>query len=112
MKARTSWDGGAIAYPAGEPEITALKMSMRQDQESPFHCHPVPTFGYMLSGTLRVETDSGERKLLRAGDVVLEVMNTWHKGTAVEGPVEFIVFYAGAVDTPNTQFMDQGTACQ
>ncbi len=33
-------------------------------------------------------------------------MRTVHKGTAIGGPVEIVVFYAGSVDLPNTVMMD------
>ena len=68
----------------------------------PFHCHPVPTMGYVLQGTVQVDLADGESARFGAGSALVEVMNTPHRGQAVDGPVEIIVFYAGAVGTPNT----------
>ena len=61
-----------------------------------FHCHPVPTFGYVLEGSIRVRLKSGRERLFHQGEALAEVVNTLHKGVPVGGPVEFVVFYAGA----------------
>ena len=60
--------------------------------------------GYILRGTLEVETISGKTQRFDAGSSVVEVMKTSHRGRAVNGPVEVIVFYAGAVGIPTTVF--------
>lgn len=102
MKSSSSWNGGAITYPAGEPEISAYKVTLQEDEKVSYHCHPVPTFGYLLKGKIQVRLKSGETKIFTAGQAVMEVMNTLHKGIAVDGPVEFLVFYAGAKGINNT----------
>ena len=58
--------------------------------------------GYLVNGTLDVETMDGQSVTLQKGQSMLEVMKTIHRGRAVDGPVEIIVFYAGAVGVPNT----------
>ncbi len=68
----------------------------------PFHCHPVPTMGYVLKGVAEVQTSSGKTITLKEGDSVVEVMRTVHRGRAIQGPVEILVFYAGAVGVPTT----------
>lgn len=112
VQTTTSWDGGAVSYPAGNAEITIVRMTMAQDQEAPLHCHPVPTFGIMLKGKLQVTTESGQRKLLSAGEPVVEVMKTMHSSRVIEGPAEFIVFYAGAEGVENTQPASTGGDCE
>ena len=64
--------------------------------------HLVPTFGYLISGTLEVVTRSGQSTVINQGEVAIEVMTTQHRGKAIGGPVEILVFYAGAVGLPNT----------
>jgi hypothetical protein len=44
------------------------------------------------------------KKLIKEGESVIEVLRTVHRGKAIGGPVEIIVFYAGATDIPNTVF--------
>ena len=102
FKATTSWDDGAIAYPDGQAEITSIILRIEEGQEPPFHCHPVPTMGYMLKGKVRVDTVDGKSVVLTAGDPLVEVMNTVHRGIALEGPAEIVVFYAGAEGVPVT----------
>ena len=106
LQATESWDGGGIAYPEGQAEITSVLLRIEEDQEPPFHCHPVPTMGYVLRGTVEIETGDGKRKVLGPGVPLVEVMNTVHRGRAIDGPVEIIVFYAGAVGTPVTVIPD------
>ena len=96
MKTSESWDGGDFAYPEGEAEVTAVRISLPDGHQADYHCHPMPTFGYIASGRLRVDTRDGKSTEFTAGDVVSEAMNTLHRGTVIEGPVELLVFYAGA----------------
>lgn len=100
LKTTSTWEGGEIAYPEGEPEITSFKLKIAAGEISKFHCHPVPTLGYILKG--EVETKSGKKIILREGESAVEVFRTVHRGKAVGGPVEIVVFYAGATNVPNT----------
>ncbi len=102
LQSTRSWDGGAISYPDGEAEITSVILRIEEGQEPPFHCHPVPTMGYVLRGVARLETQDGKTVTVREGQSVVEVMKTVHRGTAIEGPVEIVVFYAGARGLPVT----------
>jgi len=102
LKSSSSWDGGAIAYPPGEPEITAVKLSIKEGEALPLHCHPVPTLGYILSGSVEVQTTDARRRVFNQGETLVEVMGTLHRGTAQGGPVEILVFYAGARGLSNT----------
>ncbi len=102
LQATTSWDGGAIAYPDGQAEITSIILRIEQGAEPPFHCHPVPTMGYALKGAVEVETQDGNKMVVQAGEPLVEVMRTVHRGVAVGGPAEIVVFYAGAEGVPVT----------
>lgn len=101
-KTQTSWDGGVIYYPQGKAEITSVKLRIEENKITEFHCHPVPTFGYILQGELMIETKNGKKITLKKGESVVEVMQTIHRGQAINGPVELIVFYAGSITIPNT----------
>lgn len=102
LQTTTTWEGGKIVYPGGEAEVTAVILRINEGDEPPFHCHPVPTLGYVLTGVVEVETQDGKKRRISQGESVVEVMNTVHRGTAIEAPVEIIVFYAGAQGIPNT----------
>lgn len=110
LKTDKSWNGGTFAYPAGEPEMTILKVTINEGETPPFHCHPVPTFGYVLNGTIEVETKAGKKHTFQQGEAVMEVMNTIHRGKPVNGAVELLVFYAGTKDMQNTYKTDN-VAC-
>ena len=88
LQAATSWDGGEIAYPAGQAEITSVILRIEEGAEPPFHCHPVPTMGYTLKGVVEIETQDGHKTVVRAGEPLVEVMRTVHRGVALEGPAE------------------------
>jgi quercetin dioxygenase-like cupin family protein len=94
----TSWNGGSFSYPDGVPEVTVVTLKMEEGDETGFHCHPVPAFAYIISGSIMVETASGEQMTLNAGDAMVEVMDTIHNGRAMGGPIELVAFYSGSKD--------------
>ena len=112
LETQTSWDGGALSYPEGPVQITSFILRLEEGDRPRFHCHPVPTMGYVLKGRIRVETQDGNTATFEAGQSVVEVMRTVHRGTAVDGPVEIIVFYAGSTDVPTTVFPDDEAAAR
>jgi quercetin dioxygenase-like cupin family protein len=102
LETQTSWDGGDLTYPAGKAQVTSVMLHLEPGAELPFHCHPVPTMGYVKRGLLEVETKRGDMRSFAEGSAVVEVMNTLHRGRAVGGPVDIVVFYAGADGVPVT----------
>ena len=106
LKTDQSWDGNGIQYPSGEAEITSVLLKLEADKPTPWHCHPVPTTGYVLSGQIEVETANGQKTLISEGESAVEVMNTLHRGTAVGDAVKLVVFYVGTKGLPNTLLPD------
>lgn len=101
-KTGSSWDGAALpAYPEGRPEITIMRITIPAGVKLPRHEHPLINAGVLLRGELTVVTDQGKTLHLKAGDPIVEVVNTWHYGVN-EGkePAEIIVFYAGTPGRP------------
>lgn len=99
-----SWNGAALqGYGAGKPEVTILKIDIPPGVELPRHKHPVVNAGVLLKGELTVITEHGKTLHLKAGDPIVEVMETWHFGKN-EGneTAEIIVFYAGIAGKPVT----------
>jgi quercetin dioxygenase-like cupin family protein len=96
--------GQPIAYPRdGTPEITALLVEMAPGQVPGWHRHSVPLLGYLLSGELTVTQITGEKRVVRVGEVSLESVGVIHQG-ANEGsvPLKMIVFVIGLKDLPFT----------
>ena len=94
-----SWDGKLLVpYPQGQPEITILRISIPAGARLETHSHPVINAGVLVNGQLTVKTTDGKVLRLKAGDPIVEVVNTLHYGIN-EGtvPAEIVVFYAGIV---------------
>ena len=99
-KTTSSWDGRYLPdYAKGKPEVTILRIKIPQGVKLPVHKHPVINAGVLLKGELTVVTEDNKILHLKAGDSIVEVVNTWHYGKN-EGneTAEIIVFYAGIVD--------------
>jgi quercetin dioxygenase-like cupin family protein len=105
--------GQPIAYPHdGVPEVTALLVEMATGEETGWHRHPVPLLGYILAGELTVYQATGDKRVVRAGEVSLESVGVVHNGVN-EGavPLRMIVFVAGLKNVPFTvEEVRQGVA--
>ena len=101
-KSTQSWNGELLpAYPSGQAQVTILRITIPAGTELDMHKHPVINAGVLISGQLTVVTKDGKRLLLKAGDPIVEVVNTAHFGVNQGSvPAEIIVFYAGSVDSP------------
>ena len=102
LKTTKTWEGKDIVYPDGKPEVTVVQLSIDEGFNTGFHCHPVASFGYILSGELEVELIDGSKKVFKKGEPFAEVIDTWHMGEAVNGPVELVIVYTGKEGTPVT----------
>jgi quercetin dioxygenase-like cupin family protein len=94
--------GQAIAYPGdGTPEVTAMLVEMAPGEETGWHQHPVPLMGYVLAGELTVYQATGQKRVVRTGEVSLESVDLGHRGVN-EGavPLKMIVFAVGLKDVP------------
>ena len=103
-KSGSSWDGkGLPDYPRGRPEITILSIKIPPGARLPLHLHPVINAGVLVKGELTVVTEENKVLHLKAGDPIIEVVNTWHYGkNEKDEPAEIIVFYAGTEGTDVT----------
>ncbi len=104
IKTTQSWDGELLcAYPQDQPKITILRISIPAGAQLETHSHPVINAGVLISGQLTVVTIDGKMLHLKAGDPIVEVVNTLHYGiNQGKVPSEILVFYAGSIDTPIT----------
>ncbi len=103
-KTSSSWDGRDLpGYTKGKPEITLLRITIPQGVQLPLHKHPVINAGILLKGELTVLTEGNKTLHLKAGDSIVETVNTWHYGkNEGDKPAEIIIFYAGILGTPIT----------
>ena len=94
--------GQPIEYPRnGTPEVTAFITELAPGETIPWHQHPVPLLGYVLSGELTVRQADGETRVVRVGEVSLESVGLIHQGSN-EGSelLKMLVFVIGLKDTP------------
>ncbi|WP_202864736.1 hypothetical protein [Trabulsiella odontotermitis] len=64
----------------------------------------MPVAAYVLSGILTVEKKStGEKRLLKAGDVLPEMINNVHRGYTGKEGATLLVFYAGEKGLPRSE---------
>jgi len=99
-----SWNGDLLPkYADGTPKVTVLKITIPPKSKLELHKHLVINAGVLLSGELTVVDEYKNTLELKAGDALVELVNTYHYGKN-EGsvPAEIIVFYAGTVDVPIT----------
>jgi quercetin dioxygenase-like cupin family protein len=104
LQTAQSWDGTPYtSYPTGQPQVTVLKITIPPNTALHWHRHPVISVAYVLSGHLTVEKrDTGERRILQAGQALAETVEATHRGFTTDEPVELIVFYAGQSGLPLT----------
>jgi quercetin dioxygenase-like cupin family protein len=103
-----SWNGDTLpSYPEGQPKVTILKASIPPNAKLEMHEHLVINAGLLLKGELTVIDEFGNRLELKAGDTIIELVNTFHYGIN-EGTetAEIVVFYAGDIATPITKIKE------
>lgn len=99
MQTTTSWDGNPIIYPEGDAQITALRIEIPSGVETGWHYHPIPSFGYVLEGTLELTMDDGRTLIVNSGEALAEVTNRVHTGKNIgENSLKLVVFYIGVTD--------------
>lgn len=103
-KTTKSWNGAALPnYPEGTPEITILKIVIPPKTALKRHKHPVINAGVLTKGELTVISETNDTLHLKAGEPIVELVNTWHYGkNDSDEPAEIIIFYAGIEKTPIT----------
>jgi quercetin dioxygenase-like cupin family protein len=90
--------GETIRYPNGDPvNIQSLVVTMRPGETTGWHKHGVPTYGYVLSGTLSVDYGEKGKHVYQTGEAFMEAMDWWHNGKN-EGkvPARVLVVFMGA----------------
>ena len=100
--------GNPIEYSiTNAAEISGAIVTLNPGQRTGWHRHPVPTFGYLLSGELTVEYATGELRVFQAGTGLIEAQHVAHNGyNDGDEPVEMLVFNAGARGVPASEPAD------
>ena len=79
-----------------EPEVTVVRIQIPKGEKLPLHQHPILNVGYLTKGELTVHTQTGDVLVLKAGEPIIEVIDTWHYGESTgDEDAEIVVVYVG-----------------
>lgn len=97
-KSTSSWNGNPYtAYPSGQPELSVLKFTIPPNTALPWHTHPFPNAGYIISGQLTIEDKAtGQKKTFTAGQAFTESVNDAHRGISGSVPTVMVITYSGS----------------
>jgi quercetin dioxygenase-like cupin family protein len=98
----TTVTGEPIRYPTGAPaQLTAMEITLQPGQQTGWHIHAVPLFGYILEGELTVDYGAKGQRTYRKGDGLAEAMNEAHNGRNLgRSPVTILAVFAGTEGVP------------
>jgi quercetin dioxygenase-like cupin family protein len=104
LQADSSWNGKPYKrYPAGRPQLTMLKVTIKPNTVLPWHTHPIPNAGYVLSGDLTLhDRASGATHTYHTGESFAESVNDEHRGEAGANGAVLLITYAGVPGTPTS----------
>ena len=104
LKTSTNSIGQPIEYPRdGKAEVSVLIVEIPPGKQTGWHRHPVPIFGYVLSGMVTVHFAGGKSHVFHEGDALAEAVDVLHNGIN-EGKetTRLLIFVAGEKGVPFT----------
>lgn len=104
--------GQPIAYPTGAPaKITSAIVTMLPGEETGWHRHDVPMFGYILEGEVTVDYGEKGTRIYRRGDAVMEAIDWPHNGRNTGAvPARILAVFMGADGVPDTVMLPAAPA--
>ncbi len=102
LKTDTTSIGQKIVYPSfASDEVSVVKVTIPPGASTGWHKHLFPVFGYMIKGTLTVETKNGKSNDFIGGQAFSEVIDTLHNGVNNgKEDVVLIAFFMGEKGKP------------
>jgi len=80
-----------------------MEITLQPGQQTGWHTHPVPLFGYILEGELTVDYGPKGQRIYRKGDGLAEAMNEAHNGrNAGQNPVKILAVFVGMEGMPDS----------
>jgi quercetin dioxygenase-like cupin family protein len=88
----------SISYPKKKPaQVSSAIVTLEPGQETGWHKQKVPTYAYVLEGTLTVEYDAGVTKEFPAGTALMEAVGVGSNGTNKgDATARILYVYMGA----------------
>jgi quercetin dioxygenase-like cupin family protein len=104
LQTTQSWNGKPYThYPAGQPQLTTIRLTIAPHTALPWHTHPFPNVVYVLSGTLTLhDKASGKTQVVRQGQAVGESVDDVHRGESGDEPTVLLITYAGTPGVPTS----------
>ncbi len=104
LQTTQSWNGKPYThYPAGQPQLTTIKLTIAPHTALPWHTHPFPNVVYVLSGMLTLHDQaSGKTLVVHQGEAVGESVDAVHRGESGDEPTVLLITYAGTPGVPTS----------
>ena len=102
IRTSQSWDGAELPdYPAGRPELVAVRYVFPAGRKLGWHHHPVMNYGVLQQGELTIIGLDGKEKVVLDGEAVVEMVDTIHHGeNRGTKPVILDMFYISQEGLP------------
>lgn len=102
LRTSQSWDGVELPnYLSGRPELVTVKYVFPAGQKLGWHHHPVMNYGILAQGELTIIGQDGQKKVVKEGEAVVEMVNTIHHGENTgTKPVILYMFYLAQKGMP------------
>ncbi len=93
-----------ITYPTqGPAKIVSVIVTMLPGEETGWHQHDVPMYGYILEGEVTVDYGSKGMRVYRQGEAVIEAVDVPHNGRNTgKVPARVLAVFMGADGVPDT----------
>ena len=102
LRTSQSWNEVELPdYPQGRPELVAVKYIIPPGKKLGWHHHVAMNHGVLVQGELTIIAQDGKTKVMRAGEVVVEMGEAIHHGeNRGTEPVVLYMFYLSQKDMP------------
>ena len=100
LRTSKSWNDADLPdYPQGQPEIVAIKYVIPAGEKLGWHHQIAMNHGVLVQGELTIIGLDGEIKVVKAGEVVVEMVDAIHRGeNRGTEPVVLYMFYLSQKD--------------
>jgi quercetin dioxygenase-like cupin family protein len=100
LRTSQSWNEVDLPdYPLGKPELVAVKYIIPPGKKLGWHHHIAMNHGVLVQGELTIVAQDGKTKVMRAGEVVVEMVDAIHHGeNRGTEPVVLYMFYLSQKD--------------
>jgi quercetin dioxygenase-like cupin family protein len=102
LRTSKSWNDVELPdYPQGRPELVAVKYIIPPGKKLGWHHHVAMNHGVLVQGELTIIAQDGKTKVMREGEVVVEMVDAIHHGeNRGTEPVVLYMFYLSQKDMP------------